>query len=53
MRLKLVPSETNIDFLRLRKPALGLSSILVLASVLLFFNDWFEPWYRFSWWHSN
>ena len=36
MRLKLVPSETNIDFLRLRKPALGLSSILVLASVLLF-----------------
>ena len=36
MRLKLVPSETNIDFLRLRKPALGLSSVLVLASVLLF-----------------
>ena len=36
MRLKLVPSETNIDFLRLGKPALGLSSILVLASVLLF-----------------
>ena len=36
MRLKLVPSETSIDFLRLRKPAIGLSSILVLASVLLF-----------------
>jgi preprotein translocase subunit SecF len=36
MRLKLVPSETKIDFLRLRKPALGFSSLLVAASILLF-----------------
>ena len=36
MRLKLVPSETSIDFLRLRMPALGFSGILVAASIALF-----------------
>ena len=36
MRLKLVPSETTIDFLRLRMPALGFSGILVAASIALF-----------------
>ena len=36
MRLKLVPSETTIDFLRLRIPALGFSGILVAASIALF-----------------
>ena len=36
MRLKLVPSETTIDFLRLRIPALGFSGILVAASLALF-----------------
>ena len=36
MRLKLVPSETSIDFLRLRMPALGLSGALVAASIALF-----------------
>ena len=36
MRLKLVPSETSIDFLRLRIPALGFSSILVAASIAMF-----------------
>ena len=36
MRLKLVPSETSIDFLRLRMPALGFSGLLVAASVALF-----------------
>lgn len=36
MRLKLVPSETKIDFLRLRMPALGFSSLLVAASIAMF-----------------
>jgi len=36
MRLKLVPSDTNIDFMRLRLPALGMSSLLVLASIGIF-----------------
>ena len=36
MRLKLVPSETTIDFLRLRIPALGFSGVLVAASIALF-----------------
>ena len=36
MRLKLVPSNTNIDFLRLRMPALGFSSLLVAASIAMF-----------------
>ncbi|PDH57670.1 MAG: protein translocase subunit SecF [SAR116 cluster bacterium MED-G06] len=36
MRLKLVPSETSINFLRLRMPALGLSGALVAASIALF-----------------
>ena len=36
MRLKLVPSETTIDFLRLRMPALGFSGVLVAASIALF-----------------
>ena len=36
MRLKLVPSETNIDFMRLRMPALGFSGVLVAVSIALF-----------------
>ena len=36
MRLKLVPSETSIDFLRLRMPALGFSGLLVAASIAMF-----------------
>ena len=36
MRLKLVPSDTSIDFLRLRKPAIVFSALLVAASVALF-----------------
>ena len=36
MRLKLVPSNTNIDFLRLRMPALGFSGLLVAASIAMF-----------------
>jgi len=36
MRLKLVPSDTKIDFMRLRLPALGMSSLLVLASIGIF-----------------
>ena len=36
MRLKLVPSETSFDFMRLRMPALGFSGLLVVASILLF-----------------
>ena len=36
MRLKLVPSETRIDFLRLRMPALGFSGLLVAASIAMF-----------------
>ena len=36
MRLKLVASETKIDFLRLRLPALGFSGILVAASIAMF-----------------
>ena len=36
MRLKLVPSETNIDFMRLRMPALGFSGLLVSVSIALF-----------------
>ena len=36
MRLKLVPSETSIDFLRFRMPVLGFSGLLVAASVALF-----------------
>jgi preprotein translocase SecF subunit len=36
MRLKLVPSETKIDFMRLQVPAFGLSALLVLASIGIF-----------------
>ena len=36
MRLKLVPNETSFDFMRLRSPALGFSSLLVVASILMF-----------------
>ena len=36
MRLKLVPSETTIDFLCLRMPALGFSGLLVAASIAMF-----------------
>ena len=36
MRLKLVPSETSLDFMRLRLPALGFSGLLVAASILMF-----------------
>ena len=36
MRLKLVPSETKIDFLHLRMPALGFSGLLVAASIAMF-----------------
>ena len=36
MRLKLVPSETNIDFMRLRMPALGFSGLFVAVSIALF-----------------
>lgn len=36
MRLKLVPGETKIDFLRLRMPALGFSGLLVAASIAMF-----------------
>ncbi|MGC6454740.1 MAG: protein translocase subunit SecF, partial [Candidatus Puniceispirillaceae bacterium] len=36
MRLKLVPSDTSIDFLRLRISALGFSGVLVAASIALF-----------------
>ena len=36
MRLKLVPSETKIDFMRLRIPALGFSGLLVAVSIALF-----------------
>ena len=36
MRLKLVPSETSFDFMRLRMQALGFSGLLVAASILLF-----------------
>ena len=36
MRLKLVPSETTIDFMRLRMPALGFSGVLVAVSIALF-----------------
>ena len=36
MRLKLVPSETSLDFMRLRLPALGFSGLLVAASILVF-----------------
>ena len=36
MRLKLVPSETSIDFLCLRMPALGFSGLLVAASIAMF-----------------
>jgi preprotein translocase subunit SecF len=36
MRLKLVPSETKIDFMRLRVPAFCLSALLVLASIGIF-----------------
>lgn len=37
MRLKLVPSETNWDFFRRSKITLGLSGVLVVASVIAFF----------------
>ncbi|MBZ0127739.1 MAG: protein translocase subunit SecF [Rhodobacteraceae bacterium] len=37
MRLKLIPSETSIDFFRHAKLFLGLSGLGVLASVLAFF----------------
>ena len=36
MRLKLVPSETSFDFMRLRISALGFSGLLVAASILMF-----------------
>ena len=36
MRLKLVPSETTINFMRLRMPALGFSGVLVAVSIALF-----------------
>ncbi len=36
MRLKLVPSETTVDFMKLRPPALAFSTLLVLASVSIF-----------------
>ena len=36
MRLKLVPSETKIDFLKLRLSALGFSGLLVAASIARF-----------------
>ncbi len=36
IRLKLVPSETTIDFLRLRSVTAGLSTALVIASIALF-----------------
>ena len=36
MRLKLVPSETTIKFMRLRMPALGFSGVLVAVSIALF-----------------
>ena len=36
MRLKLVPSETTVDFMKLRSPALAFSTLLVLASVSIF-----------------
>ena len=36
MRLKLVPSDTSFDFMRLRLPALGFSGLLVTASILMF-----------------
>jgi len=37
MRLKLVPSETKIDFFGVSKITVGLSAILAVASVVLFF----------------
>jgi len=36
MRLKLVPDNTKIDFMRLRLPALTASAILVLSSIAIF-----------------
>ena len=36
MRLKLVPSETKLDFLKLRLSALGFSGLLVAASIAMF-----------------
>ena len=36
MRLKLVPSETTIDFMKLRPAALVFSAMLVLASLGVF-----------------
>ena len=36
MRLKLVPSNTNIDFLRFRLVAVALSFFLVISSIALF-----------------
>ena len=36
MRVKLVPSHTSFDFMRLRLPALGFSGLLVTASILMF-----------------
>lgn len=36
MRLKLVPSDTSIDFLRLRRIAFGFSGLIVAASIALF-----------------
>ena len=36
MRLNLVPSETTINFMRLRMPALGFSGVLVAVSIALF-----------------
>ncbi|MFK5996629.1 MAG: protein translocase subunit SecF [Rhodobacterales bacterium] len=37
MRLKLVPSETSIDFFKNSKYTLGLSVVAVIASVVIFF----------------
>ncbi len=38
MRLKLVPKETKIDFFRAGKFTLGLSTLAVIASIVLFFT---------------
>ncbi|MEE9454968.1 MAG: protein translocase subunit SecF [Paracoccaceae bacterium] len=38
MRLKMVPNETKIDFFGISKLSMGLSSLLILGSVLAFFT---------------
>ncbi|MEM8751786.1 MAG: protein translocase subunit SecF, partial [Pseudomonadota bacterium] len=37
MRLKLVPNETRVDFLGLKKIALAFSGLAVVASIVVFF----------------